>query len=70
MSVIAEKYYTVSEAAQRLGLSPQRVRKLIEQGHLAAEKVHERLWIIKNKSLDSFANTDRPSGVHAGKRSA
>lgn len=47
------------EAANRLGLTVQRIRQLIHQGDLRATKVG-RDWIISEKDLDRL--TRRPMG--------
>ena len=69
MTVIAKKYYTVTEAADLLGLTTQRVRQLIQTGQIVAEKAHDRLWIVAVRELERFQNVDRPAGVHVDKRS-
>lgn len=66
--MIDNKYKTVSEAAEILGLTVQRVRQLIKSEQLQAEPVHERLWIIPTKELEKFRKQERPSGVHKDKR--
>jgi excisionase family DNA binding protein len=38
---------TVTQAAARLGISGARVRQLIAQGRIAAEKVSPRLWLVR-----------------------
>ncbi len=67
-TVIDDKFYTVAEAADLLGLTVQRVRQLIKSGQLQADKAHEMLWIIPAKSLTSFRKCPRPHGVHIGDR--
>lgn len=42
---------TAKEAAAELGLSPQRVRALIADGRLKAEKFGERALMIKRSDL-------------------
>lgn len=66
--MILDKYYTVTEAAEKLKLSGARVRQLIAAGQIQAESVHNRLWIIPAKALDKFQEQDRPTGVHADRR--
>lgn len=68
MSVIANKFYTVAEVAERLGLTTARVRQLLESGQLVGEKAHERLWIVSDRNLERFEKIDRPVGVHVDKR--
>jgi excisionase family DNA binding protein len=67
-SVVNGQYKTVTEAADILGLTVQRVRQLINSSQLKAEAVHERLWIIPTKELERFRKQKRPSGVHKDKR--
>ena len=38
---------TVTQAAARLGISGARVRVLISQGRIRAEKVSPRLWLVR-----------------------
>ncbi len=62
------KFVTVAEAAEELGLSRQRVHKLIQSGQVASEVVHARMRVIPRKSLDALKKTERPHGVHLDKR--
>ena len=43
---------TVTEAAERLGVSGARVRKLLESGVLAGRKVNTRLWLVSPDSVE------------------
>jgi excisionase family DNA binding protein len=63
-TVIAEKFYTVAEACEILGLTRQRVCALIKSKQLAADKAHRMLWLIPAKSLDEFKKLERPPGQH------
>jgi excisionase family DNA binding protein len=67
-TVIADKFYTVAEAADELGLTVQRVRQLINSGQLKAEKAHHMLWIIPEKSLRDFKKIERIPGQHIDAR--
>jgi excisionase family DNA binding protein len=40
---------TVTQYAEKRGVSPQYVRRLIGQGKIKAIKINERLWLIKEK---------------------
>ena len=51
------KLLTVYEAAEHLGLSHQRVRQLIEQGRIPAQKVG-RDWVILERDLEEAELTD------------
>lgn len=68
-STPTRRYHTVNEAAQILGVTPQRVRQLISSGQLAADKVHARLILISESTLRRFQKINRPDGVHLHKRS-
>jgi excisionase family DNA binding protein len=63
-TVIAEKFYTVAEACEILGLTRQRVCALIKSGQLQADKAHRMLWLIPAKSLNEFKRIERPPGQH------
>lgn len=45
---------TVTEAAARLGVSPQRVRMLIKRGRLCATRAGARLWLIAEDDVAKF----------------
>lgn len=51
---------TVQEAADYLGISPQRVRALIKAQLLPASK-HGRDWWIQERVVKTFASYDRPA---------
>ena len=49
----AMRPYTLSEAAQRLGVTPQRVGELISLGRIKAEKPG-REWQVDRYSVDKY----------------
>jgi excisionase family DNA binding protein len=51
---------TVKEAASRLGVSEQRVRRLIGDGDILAER-HGHVWSIDPASLDDYHRRRRPT---------
>lgn len=56
---------TVSQAAARLGITPDRVRKLIVAGALKAERLGpppKGVYVIEDVDLEAFAALDRPRG--------
>ena len=56
---------TVNDAAARLGITPDRVRKLIVAGALKAERLGpppRGVYMIEEANLDAFARLDRPRG--------
>lgn len=52
---------TVTEAAEKLGVSPQRVRAMIASGLLAAKK-NGRDWVITAQALAKVQRMDRKPG--------
>ena len=53
-------YYTVEEAAEKLGVSGRRIRQFISEGRLGARKVGKQ-YIISIDALGAF--TDKPRTV-------
>jgi len=51
---------TTKQAAEELGIGHSTVRWLIAQGHLAATKITERLYLIEEKELAKLARKKRP----------
>lgn len=53
---------TVNQAADLLGVSPQRVRFLISSGRLAARRFGDRSWVIELRNLKrlKLADAGRP----------
>ncbi len=49
-----EDYVTVSDAAERLGIHPESVRRLIRTQQLPAQKFMHT-WLIKRDVLEQFA---------------
>lgn len=56
---------TVDEAAERLGLTPQRVRQFCRDGRLG-QRVG-RQWIITEEELEHFRSIPRLPGVSIGR---
>lgn len=50
-----ENYVTVGEAARRLNIHPESVRRLIRGGKLSARKF-ANTWLIERNMLEQFAN--------------
>lgn len=56
---------TVSQAAASLGITPDRVRKLIIAGALKAERLGpppKGVYMVKEQDLEEFAKLVRPRG--------
>jgi excisionase family DNA binding protein len=54
MSEHLQDYVTVQEAAKRLNIHPESVRRLIRQGKLPARKF-ANTWLIDRTVLEQFA---------------
>ncbi len=54
-----ENYVTVAEAARRLNIHPESVRRLIRAGKLPARKF-ANTWLIDRTTLDQFASNYDP----------
>ena len=54
-----EDYITATEAARRLQVHPETVKRLCRQGDLEAQKFHNT-WLITREFLEAFANTYDP----------
>lgn len=54
-----EDYFTANEAARRLKIHPETVKRLCRQGDLPADKLHNT-WLIRQEVLDVFAGTYDP----------
>jgi excisionase family DNA binding protein len=42
---LRRKYYTTKQAAEKLGISPRRVRKLLEEGRIEGVKLGNT-WVV------------------------
>ncbi len=51
---LLENYAGVDEAADRLSIHPESVRRLIRQGKLPAIKFGNK-WLVEKSSLEQFA---------------
>lgn len=59
MSERFENYVTVAEAAERLNIHPESVRRLIRSGKLPARKF-ANAWLIEKATLEQFASNYDP----------
>jgi excisionase family DNA binding protein len=50
-----ENYVTVAEAARRLNIHPESVRRLIRSGKLPARKL-ANTWLVERDLLEQFAS--------------
>jgi excisionase family DNA binding protein len=61
MAMLTQKVLTTKEASEILGISMQRVRDLIHDDQIEAEKIG-RDWIIKTEDLEKFQENRRGPG--------
>lgn len=61
MLEIQERYYSMREAAQRLGLSKGRIHQFITEGRLRSERIGNIL-VIPESELERFAAQERKPG--------
>lgn len=53
---------SVAEAARIIGVTPGRVRQLIDEGRIVAEPVGERSLVVDRKSAQKYADSPRQPG--------
>jgi excisionase family DNA binding protein len=56
-----ERLYSITEAAERLGMTRQRVHQLIQEGRLTAAQ-HGRMWLISESEIEVLQSRIRPTG--------
>jgi excisionase family DNA binding protein len=54
-----ENYLTVIEAARRLGIHPDTVKRLCRQGDIPAVKLRNT-WLIEQETLEVFSGAYQP----------
>lgn len=59
---------TVREAAAALGISERRVRQLIENGVIHAEKLGRQIWMIPREALSRVRRNRRRNPPRPGRR--
>ena len=57
-----EGYLSVSEAAEKLGVSKQRVLFLLASGGLEGAKVSAKCWLVATASIDARLANPTPPG--------
>lgn len=59
---LQQDFLTVSQAAERIGCTPGRVRQMLRSGTLAGEKMSEWLWMIPRKAAEKAAKNPAKTG--------
>ena len=55
MLKVVDRFMLASEAARKLGLTPQRVRQLVDQGDLPAERGPGNIRLIDRASVEKLS---------------
>ena len=63
---IFDQYVTVIEAAKRLGIHPETVKRLCRQGDIPGTVKIRNTWLIEKEKLEVFAGIYQPK--RGGKR--
>ena len=58
---MAERWYSIKEAAERLGVSHDTVSRLVERGELPAIRVSKRIVRIPVPAFDFYASGRKPT---------
>ncbi len=58
-----EKWLTISEAAEMLGVSTARVHQLIKIYDIPFEMLNARLKLVQERHIKEFVKMERPTGV-------
>jgi len=56
-----ERLYSITEAAEKLGMSRQRVHQLIQEGRLLATQ-HGKMWLISEDEIAALQSRIKPTG--------
>jgi len=59
MADLLDEFVGASEAAERLRIHPESVKRLIRRGKLPARKIANK-WLIRRDVLEQFASTYDP----------
>ena len=62
LALYTMKIITTKKAAKILGVSQSRIRQLIRDGKIHANKVDGSIWVIDNDSFQEFIQKPRPAG--------
>jgi excisionase family DNA binding protein len=65
---MAERWYSIKEAAERLGVSHYTVSRLIERGELPAIRVSKRIVRIPVPAFDVYASGRTPTRRRVARR--
>ena len=60
-------FYTIPNAATKLGVTRQRMHELIKTYEIKTVKIHNRARIVSEHELNAIPDS-RPDGVHINRR--
>lgn len=58
-------WYTINEAAQKLGISQMWIYQLLQSGRLHGEKINDTRWMVNNEQVDRAAAAKRQYEISA-----
>ena len=58
---MAERWYSIKQAARELGVSHDTIARLVDRGELPAIRVSERIIRIPVPAFDAYASGRKPS---------
>lgn len=68
LMIEGKKYVSIKEAAEIIGVTEGRVRQFISRDQLPSIQIGKRLRMLPLEDVKSFAESDRPSGIHRDKQ--
>lgn len=57
-----DKYISVPQAADIIGCTVNRVRQLIGEGKIRAEKLNDRAWAVVADDVHEYADAEQTTG--------
>jgi len=65
-----EKLFTVSEAANILGVTETYIRRLIHEGRMSATRIGRRVWLVPESEVEKFREPPRVGRPRSRARSS
>jgi hypothetical protein len=62
MALPKKDWLSVSEAAEKIGITDGRVRQLLGAGIIRGQKINARAWAVETSSVQEFIKTPRAPG--------
>jgi excisionase family DNA binding protein len=62
MALPAKPWMSVTEAAEKIGITDGRVRQLLGSGVIRGQKINSRAWAVETSSVQEFMKAPRAPG--------